>query len=49
MRTTRQDRRFDSIVGALEEAVMDPTFAALQQTFVDEWCGEHCRATPGAP
>lgn len=35
-----QDRHFDSIVGALEEAVMDPTFADLQQTFVDEWCGE---------
>eukprot|EP00752_Nemacystus_decipiens_P009246 g8259.t1 len=37
---SEEDRHFDSIVGALEEAVMDPTFANLQQTFVDEWCGE---------
>ncbi|CAN0270256.1 unnamed protein product, partial [Laminaria digitata] len=35
-----QDRRFDSIVGELEEAVMDPAFTTVQQAFVDEWCGE---------
>lgn len=37
---TWQDQRFDTIVGALEEAVMDSTFASLQQSFVDEWCGK---------
>lgn len=41
-----QDRHFDSIVGALEEAVMDPTFANLQQSFVDEWCGKKVRVHP---
>lgn len=38
-----QDRQFDVIVGTLEEAVMDPSFASVQQTFVDEWCGEFYR------
>eukprot|EP00903_Cladosiphon_okamuranus_P016219 g14966.t1 len=37
---SKEDRYFDSVVGALEEAVMDPAFTNLQQTFVDEWGAE---------
>ncbi|CAM9814057.1 unnamed protein product, partial [Phaeothamnion confervicola] len=34
------DRKFDEIVGVLEDTLMDENFVRMQQCFLNRWCAE---------